>query len=887
MRETVNSGDRHSKDVVGDGASSPALAYHEQWPSGKTGTLLTKPINNISDLSQAYSPGVAEPVLAIRENPQAAYRYTSKGHLVAVATNGTAVLGLGSIGALAAKPVMEGKVALLKRFAGLDAIDIEIEQRDPNRVVETLEAIAPTFGAIMLEDFCAPDCFQIEDRLQSLLDIPVFHDDQHGTAIAVAAALLNACSKTGRALRGSKVVINGAGAAGIACGHMLLALGLPEEQLWMCDVQGILRKQDIDSLHLWHAPFVRDTELSTLEEAAREADILIGLSVEGAFSQQTVRNMAANPIIFALANPGPEILPAVVEKVRSDALVATGRSDLPNQVNNLLAFPYVLRGAMQVRARRISQAMKVAAVECLAQLGSESDASHSDSHSGLLPDLFDDRLGMVAEAVANAATEEGLSTGIVRELASEFSVPPPGNAEENGSYRVESDSLGAVQVPASRYYGPQTARAIANFDISGRRLMAFPEMIHSLAWVKKAAALTNVEYAGLASELGNAICQACDEICAGGLHDEFQVDVLQGGAGTSTNMNANEVIANRALEILGHSLGRYDILHPNDHVNRSQSTNDAYATAVRMTMYQLCNTIQPALSDLVKAFAQKADEFACFPKLGRTQLQDAVPMSVGDEFSSFAHTLNEDVERLREVRDLFLEINLGGTAIGTGIGASPEYQEKIVTRLAEVSGIPVIRAHNRIEATWDVGTYVSFSGVLKRLATKLSKICNDLRLLSSGPVGGFGELCLPQRQPGSSIMPGKVNPVIPEVMNQVCFRVFGADTTVTFAAESGQLQLNAMEPVILECLHDSCHFLTRALRTLADNCIRDIRINREHCIQVLQQSTACAVKIAEQVGYDVASKLAKQAAEGKVSLLDIVRQHYPELGSAPLSWSQP
>ncbi|MFN5876052.1 MAG: aspartate ammonia-lyase, partial [Ignavibacteria bacterium] len=355
--------------------------------------------------------------------------------------------------------------------------------------------------------------------------------------------------------------------------------------------------------------------------------------------------------------------------------------------------------------------------------------------------------------------------------------------------RTEHDFLGERQLPDNAYYGVQTLRGKENFHITGIPISHATSFIVAFAHVKKAAALANKDLGVLDSAVADAICQACDAIAAGELHDQFVVDVIQGGAGTSTNMNANEVIANKALEIMGHAKGNYDIVHPNNHVNCSQSTNDAYPTAFRLSLYAEIGKLINALGLLQESFARKGSEFADVIKMGRTQLQDAVPMTLGQEFDSFAVNIGEDLRRLEEARMLVTEVNLGATAIGTSINAPEGYPELSVKYLQSVSGIPVTLSQNLIEATWDNGAYVQVSGVLKRVAVKLSKICNDLRLLSSGPRCGFNEINLPRMQPGSSIMPGKVNPVIPEVVNQVCYLVIGNDVTVTFAAEAGQLQL--------------------------------------------------------------------------------------------------
>ena len=387
-------------------------------------------------------------------------------------------------------------------------------------------------------------------------------------------------------------------------------------------------------------------------------------------------------------------------------------------------------------------------------------------------------------------------------------------ATSNHETRREHDSLGEREIPAGAYYGAQTSRAVENFPISGIPLSSFPEFINALAIVKKACALANHDLNNLEEAKKSAIVEACDEILAGKLHDQFPVDMIQGGAGTSTNMNTNEVVANVALEVMGKAKGDYAALHPNDDVNMSQSTNDAYPTALRLAVIFAAEPLIAALDELAYAFKAKAVEFSDVLKIGRTQLQDAVPMTLGQEFDAFFVTIKEDVSRIREVAALFREVNLGATAIGTGITADPRYAALAIEELARISKQPLVPASNLIEATSDMGAFVLFSGVLKRVAVKLSKICNDLRLLSSGPRAGFGEIRLPAVQAGSSIMPGKVNPVIPEVVNQVAFIVIGHDLTVTMCAEGGQLQLNAFEPTIGYCLLASLRQLSAAITTL-------------------------------------------------------------------------
>jgi aspartate ammonia-lyase len=433
--------------------------------------------------------------------------------------------------------------------------------------------------------------------------------------------------------------------------------------------------------------------------------------------------------------------------------------------------------------------------------------------------------------------------------------------------RIESDPLGDVEVPISARRGPQTQRALDNFRLSGTPISAMPDLIKAMAWVKRAALRANLSGGGLDPDVAEAIDRACGEIIEGQWREEFVVDVYQGGAGTSTNMNVNEVIANRALELLGEPRGAYWIVSPNDHVNLSQSTNDAYATAVRLAVFSMNQRLVASLWRLSSAMGIKARAFAGIAKLGRTQLQDAVPMTLGEEFGAYAATIAEDAERAGEIGQLFLEVNIGGTAIGTRIGAGELYGAEVVSALREVSGLPVVAAANLIEATWDMGAFVLYSGMLKRIASKLSKIANDLRLLSSGPRGGFAEIILPQRQPGSSLMPGKVNPVMPEAINQIAFRVFGADTTITFAAEAGQLQLNAFEPVIVWSLHEATSLMSAGIQALIDNCILGIEANPAACEYNLARSMAGATELVSYVGYARATQIAQYAlAEG----LDLV-----------------
>lgn len=430
------------------------------------------------------------------------------------------------------------------------------------------------------------------------------------------------------------------------------------------------------------------------------------------------------------------------------------------------------------------------------------------------------------------------------------------------AFRAERDSLGLVMVPRERLYGAQTARAVANFPISGVSIATLPHLLTALAEVKIAAALANRDEGSLAPEKADAIIAVCREIVAGHHREEFVVDVFQGGAGTSTNMNMNEVVANLASLRLGGPVGAERVVHPNDEVNRSQSTNDAYATAARLSMVRASRDVQGALRELVEALRSKAEEFAAIPKLGRTQLQDAVGMTLGQEFGAFATTIGEDVSRLAEAEKLFLEINLGGTAIGSGVAAGAVYRERVLEHLREVTGLAVVPASDLFEASWDMGAFMLQSGLLKRTAAKLSKIANDLRLLSSGPYGGFGEIHLPALQPGSSLMPGKVNPVAAEALNQVCFHVYGLDTTIGMAAEAGQLQLNAMEPVIVYSLHQAMGLLSTAVRTFIRTCVNDIRPDAERCHSNLAGSSAFATELVTSIGYEAAAKLVMDRAGG-------------------------
>ncbi|MET9416356.1 aspartate ammonia-lyase [Streptomyces klenkii] len=444
------------------------------------------------------------------------------------------------------------------------------------------------------------------------------------------------------------------------------------------------------------------------------------------------------------------------------------------------------------------------------------------------------------------------------------------SASVPGPSRTEHDLLGDRDVPAAAYYGVHTLRAVENFPITGTPIAAYPDLVTALASVKQAAALANRDLGLLDDRKAGAIVDACEEIRAGQWHDHFVVDVIQGGAGTSSNMNANEVIANRALELLGHAKGEYRHLHPLEDVNAGQSTNDVYPTAVRLSLQLAAARLLEAMDVLRGAFAAKAEEFADVLKMGRTQLQDAVPMTLGQEFAAYAVMLEEDRARLAEACALLREINLGGTAIGTGLNAHPAYPELACRHLASLTGVPVTVAGDLVEATQDMGAFVQLSGVLKRIAVKLSKTCNDLRLLSCGPRAGLAEINLPAVQAGSSIMPGKVNPVIPEVVNQIAFEVIGNDVTVTFAAEGGQLQLNAFEPVIAHSLLKSLTHLRAGCLTLAERCVDGITANREHLAGLVSRSIGLATALNPYIGYEQATAVAQEALTTGAAVHELV-----------------
>jgi aspartate ammonia-lyase len=436
--------------------------------------------------------------------------------------------------------------------------------------------------------------------------------------------------------------------------------------------------------------------------------------------------------------------------------------------------------------------------------------------------------------------------------------------------RVEHDLLGDREVPSSAYYGVHTVRAVENFPISGTPIAAYPDLVVALACVKQAAAQANRELGLLDDATATAVVRACEDIRAGRLHDQFVVDVIQGGAGTSTNMNANEVIANRALEHLGLPRGDYARVHPLDHVNKGQSTNDVYPTAAKLALRFALDRLLVSMAELGERFAAKSAEFAGVVKMGRTQLQDAVPMTLGQEFGTYGVMLGEDRARLAEAATLILEVNLGGTAIGTGLNAPAGYPATVCRHLAEITGLPVAPAPDLVEATQDVGAFVQLSGVLKRVAVKLSKVCNDLRLLSSGPRTGLNEINLPPVQAGSSIMPGKVNPVIPEVVNQVAFEVVGNDVAVTMAAEAGQLQLNAFEPLIVHSLMKSLLHLRAACDVLGRRCVSGITANADVLRSSVERSIGLVTALNPYIGYAACAEVAAEALATGRSVYDVV-----------------
>lgn len=439
--------------------------------------------------------------------------------------------------------------------------------------------------------------------------------------------------------------------------------------------------------------------------------------------------------------------------------------------------------------------------------------------------------------------------------------------------RVESDLIGSREISDECLYGVQTLRGIENFSISKYHLNEYPLFINGLAMTKMAAARANHELGLLTDEQFQAITQACREILEGRFHDQFPVDMIQGGAGTSTNMNANEVIANRALEIMGHAHGDYAFCSPNDHVNCSQSTNDAYPTAIHLGMYATHLKLLPYLEDLIAAFRRKGEEFAHIIKMGRTQLEDAVPMTLGQTFNGFANILTDEIKHLNEAAADFLTVNMGATAIGTGICAEPGYAEKCIAALRDITGWDIRLSDDLVGATSDTSCLVGYASAMKRLAVKVNKICNDLRLLASGPRCGLGEINLPAMQPGSSIMPGKVNPVIPEVMNQICFKVIGNELCVTMAGEAAQMELNVMEPVMVQCCFESAELMMNGFRTLRTLCVEGITANEEHCINEVHHSIGVVTALNPVIGYKNSTKIAKEALETGKSVYQLILDH--------------
>ena len=440
--------------------------------------------------------------------------------------------------------------------------------------------------------------------------------------------------------------------------------------------------------------------------------------------------------------------------------------------------------------------------------------------------------------------------------------------EQEMEFRVEKDSIGTKDVPENVYYGVQSLRAAENFHITG--LNMHPEIINCLAYIKKAAAITNCEAGLLDKKRTQAIVQACDEILEGKFREDFIVDPIQGGAGTSLNMNANEVIANRAIEILGGKKGDYSVVNPNDHVNCGQSTNDVIPTAGKMTSLRLLKKLKKQLLRLHSALEQKADEFDGVIKMGRTQLQDAVPIRLGQEFKAYSVAILRDLNRMDKAMDEMRTLNMGGTAVGTGLNADESYLRRIVPNLSEISGMDLVQAYDLIDATQNLDSFVAVSGAVKACAVTLSKIANDLRLMSSGPRAGFGEINLPAKQNGSSIMPGKVNPVIPEVVNQVAFNAIGNDMTITMAAEAGQLELNAFEPIIFYCLFQSIDTIAYAVNTFVDNCVIGITANETRCRYFVENSVGIITAICPYVGYQKAAEIAKEAIKTGESVRKLI-----------------
>ena len=544
----------------------------------------------------------------------------------------------------------------------------------------------------------------------------------------------------------------------------------------------------------------------------------------------------------------------------------------------------IVSGAVAIEKRQNGRPIRLATLgpgEAVGEGLLLDDSAHGTSARAILPTtayvLSRPQIeGMLKEAPTLYAALVGRAARAISQRLSAVDATLVGRGRMLGfggaRTRTEHDLLGDRDVPDEALYGVQTLRALENFAITGVPLREFPALIEALAAVKEAAAVANGDLGFLAPPVADLIVRACGEIRAGRHHEHFLVDMIQGGAGTSTNMNANEVIANRALELSGRVKGDYQHVHPNNHVNLSQSTNDVYPTAVKIALHMVIEHLRQAMKDLAAAFLVKGDEFAPFIKMGRTQLQDAVPMTLGQEFTAFGHTILEDVDRLGEAQALIREINMGATAIGTGINAPAGYAEAVRANLSRLTGLTLITAPDLVEATADTGSFVQLSGVLKRCAVKLSKICNDLRLLSSGPRAGFGEINLPPMQPGSSIMPGKVNPVIPEVVNQVCFDIIGGDVTVTMAAEAGQLQLNVFEPVIAYRLLSGIGALTNACVALRERCVTGISANPDRMRQFVEQSIGIVTALVPVLGYEVSTEIARDALASGRGVYELVME---------------
>lgn len=474
-------------------------------------------------------------------------------------------------------------------------------------------------------------------------------------------------------------------------------------------------------------------------------------------------------------------------------------------------------------------------------------------------------------ATAAVEAEHGVRDDAQGKAGEADTTDPGAQAAQSGKMRSEEDLLGALDVPADAYYGVHTTRAINNFQISYVTINSIPAFIRGMVMVKKAAAMANRRLHTLPGDKAEAIIWACDQILEEGrCMDQFPIDVFQGGAGTSVNMNTNEVVANLALEYLGKEKGSYDIINPNDDVNMSQSTNDAYPTGFRLGLYTAVEQLIERFDELQDAFSAKADEFHDYLKMGRTQLQDAVPMTLGDEFKAFAHNLQEEQAVLRDAQARLLEVNLGATAIGTGVNTPAGYRHQVTAALSEVTGLDIKSSRDLIEATSDTGSYVLLHSAIKRAASKLSKICNDLRLLSSGPRAGLHEINLPPVQAGSSIMPGKVNPVIPEVVNQVCFKVHGNDVAVSMASEAGQLQLNVMEPVIGEALFQSIRIMGNAVKTLRTKCVEGITANKDVCRKYVEDSIGIVTYLNPFIGHHNGDMIAKESLETGKGVRELV-----------------